>query len=54
VIVHDLSSVTLELKQDMMRATDFDELETVLRAAVPEAFVALPVPPPPPPPTDAD
>jgi hypothetical protein len=54
VIVHDLGPVTLELKQDMMRATDFDELETVLRAAVPEAFVALPVPPPPPPPTDAD
>jgi hypothetical protein len=54
LIVHDLSPVSLELKQDMMRAADFDELETVLRAAVPEAFVALPVSPPPPPPTDAD
>jgi hypothetical protein len=55
LIVHDLSSVTLELEQHMMRPADFDELETVLRAAVPEAFVALPVPPPPPPrPTDGE
>jgi hypothetical protein len=54
MIVHDLSPVTLELRQNLMRAADFDELETVLRAAVPEAFAALPVaPPPPPPPTDA-
>lgn len=52
LIVHDLSTVTLELEQNMMRAADFDELETVLRAAVPEAFTALPTPPSPPP-TDA-
>lgn len=49
VIVHNLSAATLELHQNMMRAADFDELETVLRAAVPEAFAALPVPQPPPP-----
>jgi hypothetical protein len=49
LIVHDLSATTLELQQYMMRAADFDELETVLRAAVPEAFVALPVPTSPPP-----
>jgi hypothetical protein len=47
LIVHDLSTVTLELQQNMMRAADFDELETVLRAAVPNAFTALPVPNPP-------
>ena len=49
VIVHNLSAATLELQQTMMRSADFDELETVLRAAVPEAFAALPVPQPPPP-----
>jgi hypothetical protein len=49
LIVHQLSQATLELQQNMMRAPDFDELETVLRAAVPEAFVALPVPISPPP-----
>jgi hypothetical protein len=42
LIVHDLSPVTLELKQGMMRAADFDELETVLRAAIPEAFAPAP------------
>jgi hypothetical protein len=52
MIVHDSSPVTLELQQSMMRAADFDELEAVLRAAVPEAFAALPTPPPPPRPTD--
>jgi hypothetical protein len=52
VIVHDLSPATLELHQSMMRPADFDELETVLRRAVPEAFTALPVPQTPPP-TDA-
>ncbi len=53
LIVHALSPATLELQQNMMRASDFDELETVLRAAVPEAFAALPVPQTPPPePTD--
>ena len=49
VIVHTLSAATLELQQSMMLSADFDELETVLRAAVPEAFVALPVPQSPPP-----
>ena len=44
VIVHALSTATLELQQGMMMPADFDELETVLRAAVPEAFAALPVP----------
>jgi hypothetical protein len=54
LIVHALSEATLELHQSMMRPADFDELETVLRAAVPEAFAALPVPAlPPPPPADA-
>jgi hypothetical protein len=53
MIVHQLSPATLELQQGMMRPSDFDELETVLRAAVPEAFTALPVPiSPPPEPTD--
>jgi hypothetical protein len=55
LIVHELSPATLELQQNMMRPADFDELETVLRAAVPEAFVALPVPSPPSPkPTDGE
>jgi hypothetical protein len=49
LIVHNLSTATLELQQNMMSAADFEELETVLRAAVPEAFVALPVPTSPPP-----
>lgn len=53
LIVHDLSPATLELQQSMMTAADFDELETVLRAAVPEAFTALPTPPPPRPTDDA-
>lgn len=48
VIVHELSPVTLELQQSMMLPADFDELETVLRRAVPEAFTALPVPQTPP------
>lgn len=44
LIVHNLSPATLELQQNMMSDTDFEELEVVLRAAVPEAFTALPVP----------
>lgn len=48
LIVHTLGTATLELHQSMMRAADLDELETILRAAVPEAFVALPVPQEPP------
>jgi hypothetical protein len=49
MIVHDLAPVTLVIEQFMMRREDFDELETVLRAAVPAAFTpASPVPPEPP------
>jgi hypothetical protein len=44
VIVHDLSQTTLVIEQSLMRPADFDELETLLRAAVPGAFAALPVP----------
>jgi hypothetical protein len=46
VIVHDLAPTTLVIEQYMMRTGDFDELETVLRAAIPAAFA--PVPPAPP------
>ena len=42
VIVHDLASTTLEIEQSMMRREDFDELETVLRAASPAAFAPAP------------
>lgn len=48
LIVYELSPATLELQQSLMAPADFEELETVLRAAVPEAFAALPVPSPPP------
>jgi hypothetical protein len=44
MIVHDLSPTTLVIEQYMMRPDDFEELETVLRAAVPRAFA--PAPPP--------
>jgi hypothetical protein len=37
-IDHDLSATPLRLAQHMMRAADFDDLERVLRAAVPAAF----------------
>jgi hypothetical protein len=42
LIVHDLGPATLELLQNMMRPADFDELDAILRAAVPEAFAAAP------------
>jgi hypothetical protein len=49
LIVHALSAQTLELQQMMMDAAHFDELETVLRAAVPQAFGPAPLPEPAPP-----
>ncbi len=42
MIAHELSTETLEVRQSMMRPDDFDELETILRAAVPDAFAAAP------------
>jgi hypothetical protein len=42
MIVHELSSATLEIRQSMMRPDDFDELEMILRTAVPDAFAAAP------------
>jgi hypothetical protein len=44
MIVHDLAGVTLIIEQYMMRRSDFDELETVLRAALPAAFASAPLP----------
>jgi hypothetical protein len=51
VIVHDLAPTTLVIEQFMMRTADFDELETVLRAAIPAAFAAAPPVTPPAPPS---
>jgi hypothetical protein len=45
LIVHDLSAQTLVIEQHMMSPSDFDELETVLRAAVPNVFTSAPPPP---------
>lgn len=42
MIVHDLAPVTLVIEQYMMQRGDFDELETVLRAALPAAFATAP------------
>lgn len=42
MIVHDLAPVTLVIEQYMMRRDQFDELETVLRAALPVAFASAP------------
>jgi hypothetical protein len=42
MIVHDLSDRTLVIEQAMMRREDFDELETVLRAAIPATFAPAP------------
>ncbi|AMV23869.1 hypothetical protein VT84_05610 [Gemmata sp. SH-PL17] len=39
-VLHDASAVPLRLSQHMMRKTDFDDLEAVLRAAIPGAFAA--------------
>lgn len=40
VIEHTLAKVPLAIEQFMMNRPDFDELETVLRAALPTAFAA--------------
>jgi hypothetical protein len=42
VIVHDLAPTTLVIEQYMMKWADFDELETVLRTAIPAAFAPTP------------
>lgn len=42
-VTHDLSDTPLSIKQHMMRAADFDELENLLRGAVPQAFVPAPL-----------
>ena len=46
VIVHDLAPTKLVIEQYMMRWGDFDELETVLRTAIPAAFAPAPPSPP--------
>jgi hypothetical protein len=43
-VAHDLSASTLHIVRHMMRPADFDELETVLRAAIPAAFASAPPP----------
>jgi hypothetical protein len=45
VVAHDLSKAELQIRQCMMRSADFDELEAVLRAALPGAFLGAPPPP---------
>jgi hypothetical protein len=47
-VKHELCALPLVLKQHMMRTADFDDLEMVLRAAVPAAFSVpqLPAPSP--------
>jgi hypothetical protein len=42
MIIHDLAPITLVIEQFKMRREDFDELETVLRAAIPAAFACAP------------
>jgi hypothetical protein len=44
MIVYALIDRTLVIEQSMMQPADFDELETVLRTAIPSAFA--PAPPP--------
>ncbi|QJW97061.1 hypothetical protein [Frigoriglobus tundricola] len=39
---HDLSPAPLQLARHMMRSADFDDLERLLRAALPAAFAAAP------------
>ena len=43
VIAHDLAPASLEIEQSMMRREDFEEFETVLRAAIPTAFAPAPL-----------
>ena len=37
-VTHDLSDTPLTIRQHMMRVADFEELDKLLRAAVPQAF----------------
>jgi hypothetical protein len=46
VIVHALAPITLVIEQHMMKWGDFDELEAVLRTAIPAAFAPAPPTPP--------
>lgn len=41
LVTHGLSKVELRLERNMMRKADFDDLEAVLRAALPAAFAPL-------------
>jgi hypothetical protein len=41
-VAHDLCPEPLALRQHMMRRADFEELERLLRAAVPQAFAGAP------------
>ncbi len=41
-VAHDLSQEALRIRQCMMRVADFDDLEAVLRAALPVAFLNAP------------
>ena len=41
LVTHDLSKQELRLERNMMRKSDFDELEAALRAALPAAFAPL-------------
>ena len=42
LVAHDLSATPLHIAQHMMWVADFDDLESVLRAAIPAAFVRPP------------
>ena len=46
-IAHDLSVQELRIRQCMMRVADFEELEGLLRAALPTAFLSAPPDPQP-------
>lgn len=46
LISHELSTQELQLRRNMMRKADFDDLEAVLRAALPTAFQNAPPDPP--------
>ncbi|MCI0699733.1 MAG: hypothetical protein L0241_01435 [Planctomycetia bacterium] len=41
-IFHDLAASPLRIEQAMMHSSDFEELETVLRSAIPTAFASAP------------
>jgi hypothetical protein len=42
VVAHDLSTEELRIQQGMMRLADFEDLEQLLRAALPVAFLSAP------------